>query len=212
MTPKDNKIACNTVTRAIDMSVSNGFHSHGPDWVKTWYDLSMRWSEVDFGYVTFPEPAATRLVHKAKRNREIFYLAMFVAGTRLASDVDIPSELREFSSDFLKGNFSPPKAPVGRSRKESWGRDFIVVDVMSDLKLHLNIPMTQNRVRGDKKKHETTASEIVEYAVRSSNLRNLTRLQIERIWGDKKKRREHRETIQRRNGSLLDDCWDIVRV
>jgi len=199
-----------TVDR-INLLVANDFHSRGPQWVKAWYSLSLGWSETDPEYVVFPEGAVARLLEMAAVDREVFELATFAAGTRLACGADFNRELRDFVSEYLKGNISPPKAGAGRPRKQTWGRDFIIIDAMRYLGLSLEIPMTQNIIRKSKRDHETTASEIVEEAIGLSDLYNLDRVQIERIWRRVKMQNEYEETIQLRNDSLLDDANDIVR-
>lgn len=191
--------------------VASGFYNRGPQWVKAWYSLSLGWSDTDPEYVVFPEGAVTRLLEMAAVDCEVFDLAIFAAGTRLACGVDFNCALRGFASDYLKGNISPPKAGAGRPRKQTWGRDFIIIDAMRYLELSLEIPMTQNIRRTSERDHETTTSEIVEAAVDLSKLHNLGRVQIEKIWARSQVRAEYEETKRLRYGSLLDDANDIIR-
>lgn len=197
--------------------VANGFSNRGPEWIKAWYKLGLDWSETDPEYVVFPEGAVTRLLKLAKADREVFELAIFAAWTRLACGADFSRELRDFASGYLIGNISPPKARAGRSRKKTWGRDFIIIGAMRYLELSLEIPMTQNVLRttnGDhtvKRNHKTTSSEIVEAAIGLSELHNLGRLQIGKIWQRAKVQKEYDEAIQLRDDSLLDDVNDTVK-
>ncbi len=71
--------------------------------------------------------------------------------------------------------------------------------------------MTQNIERKGERDYETTSSEIVEAAVRLSNLRNLTRSQIEKIWARSKAQEEYNETMKLCHYSLLDDAHDMER-
>jgi hypothetical protein len=211
LTSKDFEDAVDSIKNNIDRLLFNEFHIRGRQWVNTWYDLSLDWSESEPHYVVFPEGEVTRLLKLAEADREVFELAIFAAGTRLACSADFSCELREFASDYLKGNISPPRARAGRPSKQTWGRDFIIIDSMRYLELSMEIPMTQNIERKGERNCETTSSEIVEAAIHLSNLPNLTRLQIERIWARSKVQEEYNETMKLCHNSLLDDANGMER-
>lgn len=211
MTSEDLEIAVHSTIDAIDRMVASGFYDRGPVWVKAWYSLSLDWSDTNPEYVKYPAEAIDRLLQQAQADRDIFNLATFVAGTRLACGVDLDPTLRDYVSKLLLGIHSPPKARAGRPSKHTWGRDFIIFDAMRYLDISLGISMTQNIERKGERDYETTSSEIVETAVHSSSLRNLTRIQIEKIWASSKVREEYNETIKFRDFYLLDDANDIER-
>ena len=68
---------------------TSGFYDRGPEWVKAWYSLSLDWSETDPEYVVYPKNAVGRLLRMAEKNRDVYDLALFVAGTRLAVAVQL---------------------------------------------------------------------------------------------------------------------------
>ena len=205
------EIEIQSTANEINKLVASGFYDRGPDWVKAWYNLSLDWSDTDPEYVVYPPKSIDRLLQKAAGQLEIFNLATFVAGTRLACDADLDPKLRDFLVEFLLGNLSPPKAPAGRPSKQTWGRDFIVINAMSYLEMSRKGPMTQNISRTSDRDHDTTASEIVEAAIGRSKLPNLNRVQIEKIWARSRSRDEYNETRMLRDFYLLDEANDIER-
>ena len=205
------EIEIQSTANEINKLVASGFYDRGPDWVKAWYNLSLDWSDTDPEYVVYPPKSIDRLLEKADRELEIFNLATFVAGTRLACDADLDPKLRDFVVEFLLGNLPPPKARSGRPSNQTLGRNFIVINAMSYLDISRKGPMTQNILRRSDRDHDTTASEIVEAAIGRSELTNLDRVQIEKIWSRLKFRREYNETLMLRDFYLLDDANDMER-
>ncbi|NYI28208.1 hypothetical protein [Sulfitobacter geojensis] len=203
------EIEIQSTANEINKLVASGFYGQGPDWVKAWYGLSLDWSDTDPEYVVYPPKSIDLLLKQAESQLEMFNLATFVVGTRLACDADLDPKLREFAAEFLLGNFSPPKARPGRPSKQTWGRDFIVINAMSYLEMSRKGPMTQNNSRTSNRDHDTTASEIVEAAIGRSKLPNLNRVQIEKIWARSRSRSEYNETRMLRDFYLLDEANDI---
>ena len=152
--------------------LSNGFYLAGPEWVKNWYSLSLTWSDTNPAYVMYPNSSVSRLLKKAHENRDVFNLTLFIAGTRLKEGIDLNEDLRGFVSNVLLGIAEIPKAPSGRPAKNTWGRDYIVYRVMSDLELSLGLAMGQNVQRDDDKEHKTSCSEIVEAAIARTGMQN----------------------------------------
>ena len=208
---EDFEIDIQSTTAEINRLLSNGFVDRGPDWVQLWYDLSLEWSDTDPQYVMYPSTAIPRLLEISAESRDVFELALFIAGTRIACEKKLHADLRNFISKFLLGQIQKPKVPAGRPTKPTWGRDYIIIRVMSDLELSLGLPMSQNVERGKKKTHETTCGEIVEIAIARSKMPNLTRQQIEKIWAREKARAEYAETQKLRDYHALDDMNFIER-
>jgi hypothetical protein len=212
MTPEEFTIARDSAVRTINRLVDNDFHMRGPNWVETWCDLSLDWSDGDPAYVVLPEYSIPKLFERATENAEIFSLATYVIGTRLACDAPLTDAMRIFASEFLKGNLKSPLGKAGRPIKNTWGRDFIIIEVVSRLAESSGLPIVQNPERNPKKRHETTVSEIIAAAVQLSQLHNHTRGQIEKIWHRRDVQGRHRETYILEGLRLLDDANDIKRV
>ena len=208
---EDFEIDIQSTTKEINRLLSNGFVDKGPDWVKTWYELSLDWSDTDPQYVMYPSAAIPRLLEISAESREVFELALFIASTRIACEKELHADLRNFISKFLLGEIQEPKPPSGRPVKNTWGRDYIVFRVMSYLELSLELQIGQNAERNNDKVFETTCSEIVEEAITRSKMQNLTRQQIQRIWLTAKARDEFKETQTLRDFHALDELNNIVR-
>ena len=208
---EDYEIDIQSTTNEINRLLSNGFIDKGPDWVKTWYDLSLEWSDTDPQYVMYPSAAITRLLALSDESRDVFELTLFIAGTRIECEKELHVELRAFIAKVLFGEIQKPKAPGGRPTQPTWGRDYILLRVMSYLELSLGLPMSQNAERKGERTYETTASEIVKAAVTRSDLHNLTRPQIEKIWAKSKARIEFEEIQMLRDFHAVDDMNDFVR-
>ena len=211
MSPEDFEVAVASAIEHINRLVASGLYGRGPEWAKAWYSFNCDWSDTDPSYVVYPTGAIDRLLQSAKVKREVFDLAIFVAGTRLAAGSSLEPKLREFASGYLIGRIIPPKIPAGRPSKLTWGRDFILIDIMNYLQFSTQRPMSQNPYRKIDRDHDVTCSEIVEEAVKRSNLTNLTRVQIEKVWARPKARDEHLNLIGLRDFALLDEANDINR-
>ena len=212
MTPPEIEIACCSAVRSINDFVDNDFHVRGPDWVRAWYEMSLSWSNTIPAYVVLPEGAVSRLVKTAEQSIEVFSLASFVVGTRVDCGAPLPALLREFASGYLKGTVQPPPGKPGRPRKNTWGRDWLVFDVVYDLVRSLDLPATQNAERSGKRAYEVTSSEIVEAAVIRSKLQpKLTRPQIEKIWHKPRLREEHHEQAMLYGLWRMDEANGIER-
>lgn len=211
MSLEDFEVEVVSATEHINRLVASGLYDHGPEWAKAWYSYSFDWSDTDPSYVIYPTETIDRLLQGAKEKRDVFDLAIFVAGTRLAAGSDLDPKLREFASGYLIGRIIPPRIPSGRPTKSTWGRDFILIDIMHYLRQSTPLPMSQNPERKTERVHSVTCSEIVEEAVKRSNLPNSSRVQIEKIWAREKARDEHMNLIMLRDFALLDEANDIDR-
>ncbi len=213
MIPREIELACNAAVRSIDEFVDRDFHCRGPDWVKHWYELGLDWSDTDPAYVVLPEGSIARLLTLAAASSEAFSLASFVVGTRLDCGAALPTPLRDFAAGYLKGTVQPPRGKPGRPRKNTWGRDWLVYDIVYELVRGSGLPATQNPERSGKRAYGVTASEIVAAAVVRSTLQpKLTREQIEKIWYKPGLREEHHELAMRRGLWRMDEANDIVRI
>ena len=193
---------------------TSGFYDRGPEWVKAWYSLSLDWSETDPEYVVYPKNAVGRLLRMAEKNRDVYDLALFVAGTRLAVAVQLHDDLRQFISRVLTGQISPPNRPAGRPKSATWNRNFIIIDAMSYLELSLQIPMTKNanpKIRASVEPTSISASDILAEAITHTDLPNQTRKQIDKIWARPENRKSYQEAMNLHLDSLLDEMNDIVR-
>lgn len=201
-----------SMVERINRHIENEVLEHGPDWTKSWYQFSLAWAHVECSYIVIPPERLPGFVAKAKESSEVFDLAMFVSGTRLRCGVSIPGDLLELVSDYLMGKASRPPLGRGRPSKNTWGRDFVLIDVMSYFEMTTDHPLTQNRERGASRNHQVSISEIVERAVRISKLPNLSRIQIEKIWGNREKRSEYEKACELETYVDLDDANEIVRI
>lgn len=191
------------IVRDVDGLVRNGFLGRGPSWMKAWYEFHLEWSKEAEGVLTIPGNCVGPFVQLAKSDGEVFELAMYLVGTRLRHRRAMPAELSSFIASFLMGEFSKPKKRRGRSPET--GRDFIVLQIIQRLVDEDGLRPTTNHSPSGSRNRERSASELVCEALESTDIRNTSLENIQRIWNSKEAWENYNFIKNLRLVGLFDD-------
>ena len=201
---------------SVDHLVESGFLEHGEDWIKAWYRYDLKWSGADPAYVTLCEHNIGHFVDEARTNRKVFELAQFVASSRREAGVSLPPVLDVFETDVRAGNLKRPHGSSGRTR--NWGRDFIIINVMSFLCLGDpdspepgRFPTANLDQRGVRER-DHSASEILFHALPMTKVGGVSWKTIQTVWSNRGKQAAHDEAYSLYLGGLLDDLDNVERM
>ena len=194
----------------INALIAIGFLKHGEKWIRAWYTYDLKWSEGDDGHLTLPKRNLGPFIEHALRCPKVFELLMFFSGTRLSANVPIPSEVRAVVAEHLKGRLPKPSGEKGRST--TWGRDFIIINSMHRLLDSYDMSTMANRVPLGVRDRKVNASEIIKEAAEGTDIGYVTTDLIQKIWGSKRKQKDHDEAYGLYLSSLLDDEPELERV
>lgn len=211
--------------RAISMAkdnanllIASGFLDHSADFVRAWYRYDLRWSNEDGGFLTFPVRELEALAKNARSDAAVFDLVKFAASTRIAENVEIPSQLRTLIADYLSGKFRAPAKKGGR--QPDWGRNFIIINTMKRLLEVYDIRPTANRHPLGVRERAPSASEILVEALRETKIGYMDVARIQRVWNDGKAKDldgveihpDHDEAYGLYVTSMFDDEPGLTRV
>lgn len=190
---------------------------NGSDWTRAWHYYDLRWTRGKRPYLTIPDQRMAEFAEEAAKTTEVFELAKRFVGSRLKAGKPIPLPFRKLFGDYLLGEWTPRQRKVGRPT--NWGRDFIIIEVMTRLETDYGVELTRNtsppkdvtRMRTGRRTE--AASELLFEAlnmpgIEETGFQKIGLKRIQNIWSDENARTEHLRAKGLRHVSIFDDAGD----
>lgn len=203
----DTRAAEEWAGRQISRFLKVESKSSGPSWHSLWNLFHLQYSTDTEKFVMIPTGVDTSIVDVAKKDREAYELARFVASNRLCAGVFLPEALARFAGNCLKGKFKEPKKSSGRSRATNWERDFFIIGLMEDLIEKFAQVPTQNSFRSSNSVAAPSAPKIISRQFVHLNHHEVTVGAVKEVWNTTKKRNAFRK-IREMEKENTETTWD----
>lgn len=214
MDPIEEARVIKNVRNRIRLDISNNFLTAQPDYLKAWWAYGLRFSPGQDLYPTIRVEHIDDLCAEARKNKEVFELVKFFVGKRISQRGFVPDAMLQLIGDYLLGNFEPPG--LGSGRRKNWGRDIIIQMAMKDVLRECEILATHRRKLSTDpdrmRKTKKSASEIVQIALRETEIGVMEVHRIHKIWENPQKRKELEIFWNLRIYSEFDDEPEALRV
>lgn len=172
------------------------FLDHGPDWVRTWFNFGLRWSDGPFGaendpdamaYVRIPDQNVDAFVSRARQSKPALDALLFLVGTRLRAGHPIPAEIAALAGEHLVQplGFNPSHKPP-----RHWGRNYVIYHTMNELVFRYGVAPTKANKQLGVRDTQPSASEIVARASQDSELPEVKVSTAQKVWTDENNRNE----------------------
>jgi hypothetical protein len=180
--------AIGATRKHINRSIQNCFLETGPDWLKYWSEFGFGFATEETPYLTMRAESVDDFCLAARKNGEAFRLFKEFVGGHMKHGKEIPKAMSKLVGEYLLTGRQP--IGHGSGRPKNWGRDIIIILAMQDLLQTYDLKATRRKVLSTKQnwinKRTDTASELVQLALKETEIGYLELARIQRIWGNKK--------------------------